>query len=315
MINEINKTFHELDLEKEKLKGKGNTVERAIYVEDCFQLSLYFSPLGFKRGLRVTLGSPESKMKFTIESNGFTYKYINDSIYIEEGGEYITNIFKVFISELLPNGVVENKMLFLDTLKHKVLEWRDFFQEVKRIEVSSSFIKGLIGEFSYLKHLILGDKITSLNSWSGPTGARSDFFVNGSRIEVKSTATTNPVKISISNLKQLETDSDELYIVLYELMANEEGLSLKELIVELVLLIEEKGLSINDFYKKLEMVGCSSDVIMMTENNLYKIIDQSKYQITNDFPRLTSYTVPKYLVDVKYSVLKDGIQDFKVNFE
>ena len=315
MINEINKTFLELDLEKEKLKDKGNTVERSIYVDENIRLSLYFSPLGSKRGLKINLNYPESKMKFAVESNGFTYKYINDSIYIEEDGKYISNIFKVFISELLPNGIVGNKMLFLDTLKNKVLEWRDFFQEVKKIDVNSNLIKGLIGELSYLKHLILNDRITCINSWSGPTGARSDFFVNGSRIEVKSTTTSNPVKISISNLKQLEIDSDELYLVLYELISNEEGLNLKELIDELESLIEIKGLSKSDFYKKLEIVGCSSEVISITEKNFYKIISQSKYKVTNTFPRLTSCNVPQHLMDVKYSLLKDGIQDFKVNFD
>jgi hypothetical protein len=315
MINEIHTTFHELDLEKEKLKDKGNTVERSIHIDKNIQLSLYFSPSGSKRGLKINLNYPEPKMKFTIESNGFTYKYINDSIYIEEDREYITNIFKVFISELLPDGVVGNKMLFLDTLKKKVLEWRDFFQEVKKSDVNNNLIKGLIGELSYLKYLILNDKITSLNSWSGPNGARSDFFVNGSRIEVKTTTTTNPVKISISNLKQLEIDSDELYFVLYELISNEEGLNLKELIDELESLIEIKGLSKSDFYKKLEIVGCSSEVISITEKNFYKIISQSKYKVTNTFPRLTSCNVPQHIMDVRYSVLKDGIQDFKVNFD
>jgi hypothetical protein len=198
MINEINETFLELDLEKEKLKDKSNTVERSIHLDENIQLSLYFSPSGSKRGLKINLNNPESKMKFAVESNGFTYKYINNSIYIEEGGEYISNIFKVFISELLPNGIVGNKMLFLDTLKNKVLEWRDFFQEVKKIDVNSNLIKGLIGELSYLKHLILNDRITCLDSWTGPAGARSDFFVNSSRIDVKSTTTTNPVKICIS---------------------------------------------------------------------------------------------------------------------
>lgn len=315
MIDEINKTFNELDSVKENIKTKGNRVERSIHVNEDFQLSLYFSPSDFKRGLKITLYSPESKMKFTVESNGFTYKYINDAIYIEEDREYVTNIFKVFISELLPNGTVENKSLFLDTLKNKVLEWRDFFQEVKKTNISNNLIKGLIGELSYLKHLILNDKIKCLNSWTGPTGARADFFVNNSRIEVKSTATTNPVKISISNLKQLEIDSADLYIVLYELRSNEDGLNLKELITELDSLIEDKGLSKNIFYKQLEMVGCNSEVILSTVKNYYKVIEQSKYKITDTFPRLTSCTVPQHLVDVKYSVLKDGIQNFKVCFD
>jgi hypothetical protein len=106
-----------------------------------------------------------------------------------------------------------------------------------------------------------------------------------------------------------------LYIILYELISNEEGLNLKELIGELESLIEGKGYSKADFYKKLEMVGCSSEVIKITETNVYKITCQSKYKVTNGFPCLTSSTVPKHLVDVKYSVLKDGILNFKVCFD
>ena len=314
MINEITKTFEELELEKEKLANKNNTVERTVHVSAELNISLYFSPSGLKRGLKISLMSPDSAMKFVVESNGFTYRYINDSIYIEESGEYVSNIFKVFISELLPNGVIENKKLFLSTLKNKVLEWRDFFQEVKKTKISRNVIKGLIGELSYLKHLILTDALSNLNCWSGPLGARSDFFVNNSRIEVKSTTTTNPVKISISNLKQLEIDSDDLYIVLYELMENEEGLSLKKLIGELESLIENKGLSKSDFYKRLELVGCNSGTIMSTEKDSYKIIRQSKYKVTSEFPRLTSCKVPKHLVDVKYSILKDGVKGFEVCF-
>ncbi|MFG1481477.1 PD-(D/E)XK motif protein [Halobacteriovorax sp. HFRX-2_2] len=314
MIDQIKSTFEELDKEKEKLKNKDNTIERSILVDSDIRFNLYYTPSNNKRGLRIILNSEESKMNFKVESNGFSYKYVNCSIYIEEEREYITNIFKTFVSELLPEGSIGSKKLFLDTLKKKVLEWRDFFQEVKKINISNSYVKGLIGELSYLKYLIQTNKIESLDSWSGPVGARSDFFIGGNRIEVKSTTSSNPVKFAISNLRQLELDNDDLFIVLYELAANEEGLSLFDLVESIDNLLIDSHLSSTDFYKKLELVGCSSDVLELTRNDKFKILMNSKFEVTDSFPRLTTNTVPQYLVDIKYSVLKDGIKDFEVDF-
>ncbi|KHD23900.1 hypothetical protein NM09_15435 [Vibrio caribbeanicus] len=313
MLNTVSKVFSELEADKNMLTNKNNTLERIVLVSKNITFFLYYSPSTSKRGLRVSIPNVEAKMKFKVDSKGFTYRYHEESLYIEEEKEYITNIFKVFVSELIPKNEIGNSKLFFDNLKNTILEWRDFFQEVKQLQPSQDLVKGIFGELSYLIHLLRSGVSNAIDCWTGPLGARCDFFIDNKRLEVKATTTTNPVKISVSSSNQLSLGSSELNLILYELIENEGGYNIEDRINEIIKILDKDLISQASFYKKIEKTGCNHQFISLTKSYIYSIKNHSRYKVNENFPSLSS--VPKGITDVKYSIIKDSIIKFEINFD
>ncbi|WP_407832412.1 PD-(D/E)XK motif protein [Vibrio rotiferianus] len=315
MLNTVSKIFSELEADKDMLTNKNNTLERIVLVSKNITFFLYYSPSTSKRGLRVSIPSVEAKMKFKVDSNGFTYRYHEESLYIEEDKEYITNIFKVFISELIPKNEIGNSKLFFDNFKNTILEWRDFFQEVKQVQPSQELVKGLFGELSYLIHLLRSGVSNAVDCWTGPLGSRSDFFLDNKRLEIKSTTTSNPVKISVSSANQLNLGSSELNLILYELVENEGGNNIGDKVKEVVRILDIDFISKANFYKKMERIGCNENYISLAKNYTFKISDLSRYIVNENFPTLSRNNIPQGIIDVNYSILKDNIKYFKIDLD
>ncbi|MEZ9014700.1 PD-(D/E)XK motif protein [Vibrio splendidus] len=314
MINIVGKIFSDLEADKNMLTNKNNTLERIILSCSDMKFFLYYSPSTSKRGLRVSLSCEKSKMKFKVDSKGFTYRYHENSLYIEEDKEYISNIFKVFVSELIPENEIGSSRLFFENFKNKILEWRDFFQDINEVKPSQELVKGLFGELCYLRHLLRSGTSNAVACWTGPLSARSDFFVDNKRLEVKSTTTKNPTKISISSSNQLRLGTSELHLILYELIENEGGCNLGCLMKEILDILDENLQAKTELYKKLEKLGCNETFVSLTEKHTYNIEDFSRYNITEEFPSLSGNKIPKGIIDVKYSILKDTINSFRVDF-
>lgn len=316
MKDKIDSIFNDFENEKARLKGKENSIARVIYTNTGIVFKLYFSPHFKMRGMCIELNEDFKKMKFEIQSNGFFYKYNEKKIYIEEQGEFVSNIFKTFILDLMPATEQSlNVSLYLDTLKRKIIEWRDFFQNIQRNNLNKETVMGIFGEVYFLKKLIDDEKIQDTTCWRGPVGARSDFLFPEFRIEVKSTTSRNPVKISISNEIQLEIEKDELlYLLIIQLIENEDGLSLKQLISETERSLVKRNLDIVDFFKKLESLGCNSEVLETSSNYIFKSYSIEFFQVLENFPRITKTMVPNGIIDLKYSILKDSIESYKISF-
>lgn len=315
MLNTVSKVFSELEADKDMLTNKNNTLERIVLACKNITFFLYYSPSTSKRGLRVSIPNVEAKMKFKVDSKGFTYRYHEESLYIEEDKEYITNIFKVFVSELIPKNEIGNSKLFFDNFKNTILEWRDFFQEVKQIQPSQELVKGLFGELSYLIHLLRSGVPNAIDFWTGPLGSRSDFFIENKRLEIKSTTTSNPVKISISSANQLNLGSSELNLILYELVENEGGYNIGDQVKEVIRILDVDFISKANFYKKIEKIGCNEKYISLTNNYTFNINNISRYIVNEDFPTLSRKNIPQGIIDVKYSILKDNINYFEIDLD
>ena len=318
MKEKINFIFNEFENEKDRLRGKENSIARMLLSTSDITFKLYYSPSLKRRGLCIELQSEYKKMKFEIQSNGFFYKYQENKIYIEEQGEFVSNIFKTFLLDLIPNTEqANNASLYLDTLKRKILEWHDFFQNIQKETLSKDTIKGIFGELLFLKKLVEDNKISNTSCWKGPLRTRSDFVFNLFRIEIKSTTTRNPIKIAISNEIQLETEANGslLYLCVFQLIENEDGLSLKQLISETEKTLHTNGLDTIDFYKKLELLGCCNEALESSKDYMLKPHSIDFFRVSEEFPKIKKSTIPEGIIDLKYSILFDSIKKFSINYE
>lgn len=129
-------------------------------------------------------------------------------------------------------------------------DWRTLLQSAQR-PMSREFVVGLTGELEILER-ICDDPQAALDAWRGPEGFCHDFAVDGSEIEVKSTASIDGNFVRISNIDQLDpSDLDELHLAVVHLRETSGGETLDDRVVRLV----SMGFPRDQLIEKLRSVG------------------------------------------------------------
>jgi predicted AAA+ superfamily ATPase len=82
-------------------------------------------------------------------------------------------------------------------------KWKKFFALNTEIIMSEQMQEGLYGELLVLQKLIYKFGEEAVSYWSGADKETHDFYINGSAVEVKTTASKSTEKIRISSEHQL----------------------------------------------------------------------------------------------------------------
>ena len=92
--------------------------------------------------------------------------------------------------------------------------WTSFFERSGTEGLSANRQRGLFGELFWLDKMIVSgiSSYIALNSWKGCQRSFHDFEINGMVVEVKSTMTKNPVKVTINNEVKYIKESETAYI-------------------------------------------------------------------------------------------------------
>lgn len=142
---------------------------------------------------------------------------------------------------------------------------------------------GLFGELILLKSALSEFGDSAIFNWTGPNRSSHDFEFEDFSLEVKTFFPTNPSKIHIHGLPQMQTvDGKSLYLVTCAVRPTPLGRSLKELVLELEGTIIENLL---DFQKKLWSTGYRADNEIVDELRL-SVEEIGKTMIDENFPRL-----------------------------
>lgn len=190
--------------------------------------------------------------------------------------------------------------------------WKEMFGKKKTDVLDKSEIKGLIGELLELRDFFMKkwDVETAVESWMGPMLGHKDFEIDDTWYEVKS-VNENAIQVTISSLEQLESDvNGYLVVVRLEDTSSVSGCSIN--LNEVVISVAEK---ISDpdvlevFRTKLDNVGYSFDAEYDNYNFWYK--GMQRYCVDERFPRLRRSEIASTIGNAKYTILLDGITEFK----
>lgn len=180
-------------------------------------------------------------------------------------------------------------------------KWR-WFWGVDPTQLSATDVIGLFGELWFLVRWV-GVSPESVKAWDASNGARHDFQWPEHSVEVKATSRAGALVHTIQHLEQLaDAETGQLY--LYSLRIARDALAantLNSLVEIATAALGEQPEVRADLLAKLSQRGYSPAVRDRTAVP-YRIIDESLYRVSHDFPRLTRASFPDGLPDGVTSV-------------
>lgn len=218
-------------------------------------------------------------------------------------------IFKDIFNTIDFNGTEQNAF---KALCHRYEHWQ---QLLSKLPDSFGRLKqqGLLAELLVLKDSLIPNYgvETALEMWQGPKGAKQDFILPESWIEVKST-NLGKREIHISSLEQLDSpisDGELFVITLQESNAYDaNAICLSTVIDEIESEINDDLIAI-DFKEKLLLVGYGQN----KENELYfRVCGIENYRVNEEFPKIKRNDIPTAITKVSYTLNLEAISNFKI---
>ena len=173
--------------------------------------------------------------------------------------------------------------------------------------------QGLLAELLILRDNLISNYgvETALEMWQGPKGAKQDFILPESWIEVKST-NLGKREIHISSLEQLDSpisDGKLSVITLQESNAYDaNAICLSTVIDEIESEINDDLIAI-DFKEKLLLVGYGQN----KENELYfRVCGIESYIVNEEFPKILRNDISTAITKVSYTLNLEAISNFKI---
>lgn len=184
--------------------------------------------------------------------------------------------------------------------------------------LSQEGARGLIAE-----HLVLLEYLKDstnnyeklIRSWEGPMGGNKDFVFGRQSFEVKSLR-PNATIIKISSVDQLDPNGLELYLLTYTLdqlsedYTEDDAFTLRSLVEDVKDKLSTNRMAYSLYEIALTQTGYDDDVQGFADVR-YRLLKQSAYQVSEEFPKLTSAGLPEGVDKVKYSVKIPAIQEFE----
>jgi hypothetical protein len=189
-------------------------------------------------------------------------------------------------------------------LINRLARWRRLMELAKNRALSEPALRGLLGELIILKDAIaprFGND-AAVNGWVGPHDAPQDFLVAGIAIEVKTCAPT-ATSITISSLEQLDANTSVLLatVLLTPSSQNQQGAFTPTQLVETIRnQVGENNAVRAEFDLRLAEAGYE-DLREYTAK-WYQCDGTRYYRVFDDFPRLTTTTVPPGIAAATYDV-------------
>ncbi|VVB63956.1 Uncharacterised protein [uncultured archaeon] len=231
-------------------------------------------------------------------------------LYIENSAH--RSVFRALVSDIIRTLESRDLTLRIKNLQNCFNRWSRFFERWGPEGVSAERQRGLFGELMVLETLLRTglSPLDGVSSWKGSSGANQDFVHLGAAIEVKTTITKEPRKVSVSSEKQLDdTDLESLTLVVLTLNEVESGgISLPDAVATVRQLLENDGKAGSIFESSLIAAGyLDTDADKYSKH--YTIRSREIFDIRSGFPRIVS--VPRGVGDLHYTVTISACKPFE----
>ncbi|KWC70679.1 hypothetical protein WL55_12690 [Burkholderia cepacia] len=212
-------------------------------------------------------------------------------------------------SENVPN---ENTLVSL--FKERLNLWKKLFQDGGDGFLRPHEIKGLIAELLVLETLVHGgmrDVNETVTGWTGPLATDQDFVFSDCALEVKAIG-PGAENVSISSLEQLDCRLPmHLIIVTLRQAAPSDpaAIGLNNLIARIEGSIAGNADTLKIFKERL--LEASYFEHEYYDSILFEPLSMLRYQITDEFPKLTPEMVPPGISSATYAISICSISNFE----
>ncbi|MDB4464352.1 PD-(D/E)XK motif protein [bacterium] len=277
-----------------------------------------------EEGKRCLLLLDDSSIGIPRDSHdNLSLAYLHDShsgyIAIRLDNEFFIDLFNDLIASIY-NQVYEKKQT--PELSNEFVQifnrWSDFFDNSKSQRLSPDALQGLMGELTYLGHLLGDAKQSTVNeileSWRGPFNARTDFILPEKHVEVK-TISNSSKQVTISSEYQLDGESGlgiELVVIYFEIEPVN-GVSLREKVDELRELVYQLHGDYSLLLDRLKKLGVLPTNIGEYDNTRFKYLTNSIYDAATDgFPKLVRSAISSDINSVRYTLKLHNLSEFLI---
>lgn len=301
-------------LEDEKIVGLvkrlySSEINFHIYATFKYPESFFGVAFNFSNNIKIDISNFENLRDLKVLLLDDT-SYVNTKLLIIELLHPASKDIFATLCENLVLSVIQlnTEQKIIRTVINQLNKWKTLFDKSASEGLSNEQQQGLYGELVFLHKCLLqqdADYVNVLNSWVGVDAALRDFQRSTWAVEVKTTATNNPQKVTINGERQLdETLLENLFLFHCSVeVSNGNGETLNQKIAKIRLLLESNIAALNVFNSKLFEVGYFDGHANKYENRFYKIRSENYYKITNDFPRIKENELRSGVSGVRYEII------------
>lgn len=194
------------------------------------------------------------------------------------------------------------------TVVNQLEKWKTLFDKNNSTGLTPAEQQGLYGELHFLQKFLSKPDTNPyevLHSWVGVDEAMRDFQGSAWAVEVKTTSTNNPQKVTINGERQLdETLLENLFLYHFSVeVSNGNGQTLCQKIAVIREMLENDMPTLTLFNTKLFEVGYLDKHEPFYQDRFYKGRNENFYKIQNDFPRIKENELRGGVSEVKYSII------------
>lgn len=292
-----------------------------IYCTYQYPERYYGIAFSFKRDIKVNLSSFKNLSEFKVllfndpsfENSNILVIQLLDANNKEVFSDLCENLIESVNSS-------ESEQSMVTTVVNQLERWKILFGVYRNNGLSLEEQLGLFGELSFLEKFIKNEDFPNadaLHYWVGVDKALRDFQGKDWALEVKTTSTNNPQKVTINGERQLdETKVEQLYLYHCSVeVSKETGITLEEKIRYIRELLKNDIPSLSLFNYKLFEAGYLDSQKSLYIDRAYQIRSETVYKIEQEFPRIRENELRGGVCDVKYSIILVMCNDYKVSVE
>lgn len=219
------------------------------------------------------------------------------------------DVFSALCQNLIQSVIqIDSEQKIIRTVINQLNKWKTLFDKSASDGLSTEQQQGLFGELVFLQKCLLQQDANPLNvlkSWVGVDAALRDFQCSNWAVEVKTTATNNPQRVTINGERQLdETLLENLFLFHCSVeVSNGNGETLNQKIANIRSFLDSNIPALNVFNSKLFEVGYFDGHANKYEHRFYKIRSENCYRITDNFPRIKENELRGGVSGVKYDIV------------
>lgn len=193
----------------------------------------------------------------------------------------------------------------LATLIDRMVHWADLFRRLAGPTLlTPEEQRGLYGELLVLGQLLsVVGAPAATTAWTGPLAASQDFQIGDVAIEVKTASGTLPQRLMIPNERELD-DTDVPTLILTRILVDERpdggGTDLNTAAAALRDRLRAVPAAVATFDTRLDRHGYHYEPEY--DQPRYTVRDISRWQVRDDFPRITAAELRAGVGDVSYTI-------------
>ena len=226
------------------------------------------------------------------------------------------DLFCLFCSDIINSTIgLKYEDNLMDFVCQRYILWQQMLQKVNNHCLTEKEIKGLIGELFFLKQYLAPQHgyEKSINAWIGPEKGNQDFVFTDSWFEIKSTSSSGK-EIMISSVEQLDINTKGYLVVIFfdKTSSNAtEVLTLNKLIEEIK---EEIDMKLKSTFE-VALLSIGYKYSEEYDKYRYRFRKCNVYQVDDTFPCLRRDDIPKSIGKVKYELVLNSIEKWRIDYD